>query len=653
LAANQVLLRNLNPGDGTPQALAAGNGNLFVVCVVFGGLGQSATHVVELDLKGNRLASVDLPQVEDPLAAATDAQGDLILAGRDASFQGLILKLDPQLRNTLLSKTLPGTIGAITVDGSGNIYLTGSTNSATFPVTAGAFQTKPPGGDNFGKATYAFVTEISSSGQLIYSTYFGDDATNCTTGSSCVGAFGSTLGTAIAVDPSGAIAVAGTSSASHLPTTNGAVATTCACASRSPAGFVARFQPAAAQQLQASTFLNSGGVLGSSIGVTSVALDSAGGVIVAGSASFGLPTTAGTIQPSPFPIVGSANSGGFLVKFNSAASAVIWGTYFGGSAFSNVKTVRVDSNGNVLFTGAFVSPSGASLPAGLTSRITYVARMASDATKLIDLFQAPSGVTGQDLVITSNGGFSAAGLLGGLWIETPTSGPSLLAIMNAAGGQYSSAVARMELVTLYGLGIGPVTALNGQVQNGGFTSSLGGYQVLFDSISAPLLYVGAGQINAVVPRFVGPSTHITVVTPAGIADGPTLPVSAVAPGIFRDSTTGLALALNQDGSVNSPSNPAKAGSIVTVFATGGGATGFEDGAIVPDGVYNAPEAVWVVGERSFEVVSAGDAPGLVAGVMQINFRLPVSLPTGGTLEFSALIAGVSAGESAIAITTGQ
>jgi uncharacterized protein (TIGR03437 family) len=118
--------------------------------------------------------------------------------------------------------------------------------------------------------------------------------------------------------------------------------------------------------------------------------------------------------------------------------------------------------------------------------------------------------------------------------------------------------------------------------------------------------------------------------------------SSQVPGIFQNSQSGLAAALNQDGSVNSPSNPAGSGSIVTVFVTANSGTYFPDGAVVPMGIYDAAVSVWVLDSyRSLEVVFAGAAPGMVAGVMQINFRLPNPLPAGSTFPFSVEIGGVS------------
>jgi uncharacterized protein (TIGR03437 family) len=51
-----------------------------------------------------------------------------------------------------------------------------------------------------------------------------------------------------------------------------------------------------------------------------------------------------------------------------------------------------------------------------------------------------------------------------------------------------------------------------------------------------------------------------------------VPINSANPGIFtQDSSgSGQAAALNEDGSYNTPSNPATPGSIVVLFATGAG-----------------------------------------------------------------------------------
>lgn len=357
-AGNQILLRNPSPADGTPQVLAADrSGHIFVISTLQSASGQFSSRVVELDLVGSRLASMDIAQIGLPTAATTDAQGNLIIAGEGISpagivfSDGIVLKVDPKLRNTLFVRSLPATIGAVTADASGNIYLTGSTSDASFPVTTGAYQTKPPGKDTFGSASYAFLTKLSPGGdQMLYSTYFGDDATNCSGGSACLGAFGRTSGTAIAVDTSGAVVIGGNTTAYNLPTTAGALATTCTCSYRNSAGFVARFQPGGAQQLRWSTFLTTSNFpppYEASFTLSGLALDLAGNVIVGGFGPPGLPGTPGALQPS---LETNFNTG-FLAKLNNTGTAAIWGTYFGGSRVTCVSALGVDVQGRVLFTG--------------------------------------------------------------------------------------------------------------------------------------------------------------------------------------------------------------------------------------------------------------------------------------------------------------
>jgi peptidoglycan hydrolase-like protein with peptidoglycan-binding domain len=77
------------------------------------------------------------------------------------------------------------------------------------------------------------------------------------------------------------------------------------------------------------------------------------------------------------------------------------------------------------------------------------------------------------------------------------------------------------------------------------------------------------------------------VTPSGSIDGPNIPRTSRVPAIFQNAE-GLAAAVNQDGTINSFANPAKPGSIVSIFVNGAGLNRFyPDGALIPPGVSNA------------------------------------------------------------------
>ena len=87
--------------------------------------------------------------------------------------------------------------------------------------------------------------------------------------------------------------------------------------------------------------------------------------------------------------------------------------------------------------------------------------------------------------------------------------------------------------------------------DGRVSTSVGGTQVLFDGIPAPILYTSSGQVAAVVPYEVDgkAGTQVQVRNGSLSSDTVGLPVAAVAPSIFSvDLTgTGQAAILNQDG----------------------------------------------------------------------------------------------------------
>jgi len=110
-------------------------------------------------------------------------------------------------------------------------------------------------------------------------------------------------------------------------------------------------------------------------------------------------------------------------------------------------------------------------------------------------------------------------------------------------------------------------------------------------------------------------------------------VAGAAPGLFTaDSTgTGQAAALNEDGSYNDAALPAVPGSMIVLFGTGEGQTSPAgvDGKPAADPYPKPVQAVTVrIGGQTAEVLYAGAAPGLVAGVLQLNVRVPSGVASG-------------------------
>jgi uncharacterized protein (TIGR03437 family) len=207
-------------------------------------------------------------------------------------------------------------------------------------------------------------------------------------------------------------------------------------------------------------------------------------------------------------------------------------------------------------------------------------------------------------------------------------------VVNAASGQ-TAAIVPGELVTIYGTYLGPPDGVSlPEPADGVLPFVYAGTSVSVNGIAAPLLFVSGRQINAVVPFNIGASMPAELRIQAfGYESEPlSLPAAIAAPALFTADGSGLgqAAALNQDGTPNSALNPASARSIVTVYGTGFGATL----PISRDGLSSsdlcsivAPVRVAVSGKEA-AVTYAGCAPGLVAGITQINFQIPDTVESG-------------------------
>src|SRR5205085_7664107 len=165
-------------------------------------------------------------------------------------------------------------------------------------------------------------------------------------------------------------------------------------------------------------------------------------------------------------------------------------------------------------------------------------------------------------------------------VPDPTVAPRIEVAANGvvnAASYSGAAVAPGEMIAIFGSGLGSAAPAPLQWEPTGYPPlSWGGTQVLFDGIPAPLLYVQAGQVGAIVPYAVsGKSATVLTVSYQGQSSAPiSVPVAAAAPGIVTTDSSGRGQGAirNQDGSANSPGNPAPAGSIVVVYATGEGQT---------------------------------------------------------------------------------
>lgn len=222
-----------------------------------------------------------------------------------------------------------------------------------------------------------------------------------------------------------------------------------------------------------------------------------------------------------------------------------------------------------------------------------------------------------------NGTTTQHGLLGSL---APPS--QMVGVQNAASGA-TGAIAPGEILALTGITIGPRPAVSSTTAVVG--TALGGTTVTINGTPVPILYTQADQTNVIVPWGLTGTTAIIAVTSGTTASLPLqTTLAAAAPGLFTIS--GAALAWNQDGTLNSATNAAPAGSVVVLYANGLGQTDppGQDGTrystlVLAETV--APVTA-TVGGRAATVIYAGGAPGQIAGVMQVEVVVPAGAGTG-------------------------
>jgi len=207
-------------------------------------------------------------------------------------------------------------------------------------------------------------------------------------------------------------------------------------------------------------------------------------------------------------------------------------------------------------------------------------------------------------------------------------------VVNAASYE-TKAVSPGEIVSIFGITLGPAAGAGGTVTGNKFDTSIAGVRALFDGVAAPLVYASAAQLGAIVPYGLQKSTTQLVIEYNGTRSAPvTLNVVGSLPGIFSadQSGKGQGAMFNENGSVNSASNPAGAASIVVFYATGEGQTfpAGLDGVLAQGPTYPKPilPVSVTIGGRDAEILYYGAAPTLVAGVMQVNARIPSGTPSG-------------------------
>ncbi len=313
-------------------------GSFLVYSTFLGGLSNDIGNGIALDDSGDAFIvgqtfSLDFPTT--PGAFQTSCGGSNCTGG-----DAFITELDPS-GSALVYSTYLGGKGvnqgnAIALNAAGNAYVIGSTESTTFPVTPGAFQTTC----SCSKSNDAFVTELNPAGSaLVYSTYLGGS--------------GADVGYAIALDSSGNAYVTGYTQSTNFPTTHGAFQTLLAA---NTGAFATKLNSTGSALLY-STYLG-GSTKATTVACeacgTSIVADSSGNAYVVGlTAESNFPVTPGAFQTV---FLGHTNGhDAFVTKLNPAGSALVYSTYVGGDGDTGATSIALDPSNNAWIKGNTMS----------------------------------------------------------------------------------------------------------------------------------------------------------------------------------------------------------------------------------------------------------------------------------------------------------
>ena len=305
-----------------------------------------------------------------------------------------------------------------------------------------------------------------------------------------------------------------------------------------------------------------------------------------------------------------------------------------GLSFGTLPGMQIGASGKALYTASLSDHSLRILLAGINSQQIGDGELLRPVV-VVDpgAFPGTAQIRIQNIVAADQNGSTVAISSTAATVQIQAGSPAqpfAAGTVVNAGSLLAGAVSPGEIVTIFG-GAGLAAASD----------------VRFNGASAPILYAGTGQINAIVPFGLDPTkaANLEILTPTGSLGALTLSAAAVSPALFTQSSTGLgpAAILNQDYSLNSYSNPAPLGSTVMMYGTGFGSVvpPLADGQTATAAAPTALPVTATIGGVAAKVTYAGAAPFLVAGVVQVNVKIPGDLQPGPAVPISLSIGSVA------------
>jgi hypothetical protein len=567
-------------------------------------------------------------------------------------FDAFVAKLDPT-GSRLEYVTYFGGSGddyatGIAVDGSGNAYVVGYTNSADWP-TAHAPQASPGGGlcgnANPAPCFDAFVAKLDATGAtLLYSTYLGGSADD--------------YGQGIAVDSAGSVVVTGFTASADFPTTG-----TLQSVHAGPYdAFVTKLEAAGSSLVYSTCLGGSADDYG-----TSIALDPAGNAYATGyTNSPDFPTASPLQATSGGGTCGTPPSieacfDAYVVKVNAEGSQLIYSTYLGGSGGDYGRGVAVDASGDAYVTGLTtstdfpVTDGALQIAGGGTSVDAFVTKLDPTGSSVVySTYLGGSGAeAGFDIAVDTAGNAYVAGYAygNGLPLASPIQAANggyydaFLAMLNAAGSAlvFSTYLGGSGNEEARGVAVDPSgnAYLAGRTFSTDFPVTPGAFQTSY----------GSGAFDGFVAKLTNPAlpvlrlseTSITFPAQGVDTSSPPQVLTLTNPGTVSASITSIQASgdFSQTNTCDPSLPPGAACSLSVVFAPT--LRGTRTGAVtVATDAADSPQVVSLSGTGIAPAASLS-APALTFGeyvVSTTSPALPVTLSNTGELplEISSITA---------------
>lgn len=599
------------------------------------------------------LASHVEPDFDSVFSYPAQITPNAVQAYPGASITPTLLKIAPTgelVYETFLGGVQAGVGGALTVDQAGSAYVCGSTTDPTLALS-GAYQTK------LHRNYDVYIAKLNPQGTAYQAfTYLGGDGID-----ECAG---------LQLDQAGNVYVYGDTNSRFFPVTPGAFETT------RGAGwslFLSKLDPAL-HTLQWSTYV--GGdydtiarptLDGYPIsGAQSTAIAADGSIVfTAVTHAFDFPVSADTLPP-PYPgsyesVVGVLDQSGvklllsYPLPVGSSAALVVTGDgnrfyvvgfgtigQTGASATLNAEGLDGFYTEGSLFPFEFVAEidvPNQSLayfgPLRQTPNLNAIASgIAPDGSLVLSASASTDFISSGPPANVLNGNRTDGGALIFDFNNTGQATPTITAAVNPAS-LVISPFAPGQLVEVRGFGFTNAPATASDPSNP--PTTLGDVQLLVDGVPAPLLSVKPDALVALLPnQFVSGTAEISVTVGPTRSASQTIATATVNPALFTTSRTGVgqAMALNSDGSSNSPQNPTLRGNTLRIFATGLGAVDVSTGK--PNAIVTA-----ALSGPTAQVANVSPAGSpYPSGYFAIDIAIPFTAPADDFVLITVLAAGV-------------